>query len=349
MSSLPVFLLEPHAGGRISGGYQYNIEMARHAPAIARRAVRPDHLAEDLEALRLPEPAWLLADSLFLTPEHMPAVQRYCRHHAQRLGVVLHAFPSFIQRASDREQLSRALPLRANDAELAMLEQIDVLVAPGPYIPRLLADQGCAVRTLVCPPGVERLARTAAPRAAGPVELVSIASVTPLKGFLDAVEALARCGTRDFRWTIIGHLGVAPEYVARLRERADALGLAGQLRLAGQLEHEQTLAALAASDALLVTSFTENHPLVALEALVAHVPTLGYAVGGLPDIIRHERSGLLAPLLDVGALAALLGRAIGDTAERARLSRGCAEAAAALPSWSETSRQLVSGLQALTA
>jgi glycosyltransferase involved in cell wall biosynthesis len=177
--------------------------------------------------------------------------------------------------------------------------------------------------------------------------LISIGSVTPLKGFLDAAEALARCGDWEYRWTIVGHLGVAPRFAALLRERAAALGLGERLVFAGQLDHEQTLAALAQSDVLLLPSFTENHPLVALEAVQARVPTVGYAVGGLPDIVQHEHSGLLAPLLDIDALAANLARVLGDGRERARLSDGCREAAASLPSWADSARQLISGLLAL--
>jgi glycosyltransferase involved in cell wall biosynthesis len=339
-----VFLIEPHSGGRISGGYQYNIEMARHEPRIQRRGVRPEQLADDLEALCLPSPAWLLADSLFLTAKHLPVVQHHARAAGHRLGVVLHAFPSFIDRASNRELLGRSLPLTPSEQELAMLEQLDLLITPGPYIPRLLAGCGCGVRTAVCAPGVERFA--AGPRrASGRVELLSIGSVTPLKGLLDAAEALARSGARNFQWTIVGHLGVAPDYVTRLRERIAELGLGEHVVFAGQLDHEQALTTLAQSDLLLLTSFTENHPLVALEALQAGVPTVGYAVGGLPDIVEHERSGLLSPLLDIEALGANLARVLGHPGERTALVRGCAQAAASLPTWADAARRLLTTLR----
>jgi glycosyltransferase involved in cell wall biosynthesis len=344
-AATPVVLIEPHSGGRISGGYLYNIEMARHERLIVRRGVRPSHLAEDLEALELLSPTWVLADSLFLTPELMPIVEHHARRAGHRIGVVLHAFPSFIRRAEDRERLARSLPLSPSAEELDLLERLDLLVAPGPYIPRLLAECGCPVRTAVCAPGVESSITPPRRRTEGRVELISIGSVTPLKGFLDAAEALARSGAPDFQWTIVGHLGIAPDYVARLRERAAALGLGERIVFAGQLDHDQTLAALAQSDLLLLSSFTENHPLVALEATQARVPTVGYAVGGLPDIVRHQHSGLLSPLLDIGALAKNLGRAIGDDDERQRLSNGCADVE--LLSWAEAARRFVVTLQTL--
>jgi glycosyltransferase involved in cell wall biosynthesis len=344
-----IFLLEPDSGGRISGGYLYNSKMAEGSSAIVRCALRVDRLEDDLRALEPPTDTWLLADSLFLNPEHVSILRRRFAGTRQRLGVLLHAFPSFIRRAEDRDTLARALPLLPSLDELALLEQLDLLVAPGPYVPRLLVECGCSVPALVCPPGVDANIRplVAAGSHGGPVQILSIGSVTPLKGFIDAAEALARLGPANFRWTIVGHLGVSPEHAERLRQRILELGLAERVELAGQRDHAETLQALRQSDLLLCTSFTENHPLVALEALAARIPVVGYAVGGLPDIIRHGRTGLLSPLLDVGALSAHLGRLIADPGERQRLADGCGLAAAELPTWAEAAGGFVQALASM--
>jgi glycosyltransferase involved in cell wall biosynthesis len=341
-----VVLLEPDSGGRISGGYLYNSRMAGGSPAIERRALRADRLEDDLRAVP-PSDAWLLADSLFLNAEHLSVLRR--RFAGCRLGVLLHAFPSFIRRAEDRDALARELPLLPSPDELGLLERLDLLVAPGPYVPRLLVECGCSVPTIVCPPGVDANIRPRAAAAADgrPVQLLSIGSVTPLKGFMDTAEALARLGLANFRWTIIGHLGVSPEHAERLRQRIVELGLAERVELAGQRDHAETLQALRQSDALVCTSFTENHPLVALEALAAGVPVVGYAVGGLPDIIHHGRTGLLSPLLDIAELSVHLGRLITDADERLRLAQGCGRAAAELPTWAEAARGFVQALAAM--
>jgi glycosyltransferase involved in cell wall biosynthesis len=343
-----LFLIEPHAGGRISGGYLYNARMAESEGSLERRAVRPGHLAADLLALELPAPAWVLADSLFLNVEHMAAFQQLRQRSGLRLGLLLHAFPSFIRRAEDRSLLAHSLPLRPSAAELALLAQLDLLVAPGPYVPRLLLECGSPVATAICPPGVDPIPAegSAPPRSPGPVQLISIGSVTPLKGLLDAAAALSRLGPADFCWTIVGHLGVTPEHVAELQQRIATLGLAARVVFAGQLGHAQTLAALRRSDLLILTSFTENHPLVALEALAARVPVVGYAVGGLPDIIRNGVSGLLSPLLDVPRLTENLARLMAEAGERQRLSEGCAVAAGSLMTWGEAARHFVQTLRA---
>jgi glycosyltransferase involved in cell wall biosynthesis len=340
------FLLEPDAEGRISGGYLYNAKITEGSASVERRAVRPDHFEDDLRALDLPGGAWLIADSLFLTREHMAVSRRTFREPRHRIAVLLHAFPSFIRRAEDRGTLARALPLSPSPDELDLLSHLDLVIAPGPYVPRLLAECGAAVKTAICPPGVDpnpAAARRAS--SSGPVQLLSVGSVTPLKGFLDAAEALGRLGAANFRWTIIGHLGVAPAHVAQLSQRIDELGLRDRVEFAGQRNHAETLEALCRSDLLLLTSFTENQPLVALEALAARLPVVGYAVGGLPEIIRHGEAGSLSPLLDIAHLSAQLSFLIADASERQRLAQGCARAAADLPTWAEAARGFEQALE----
>lgn len=340
-------LLEPCSAGRISGGFLYNSRIARDPAQIERHPLRPDRLAEDLERIAGGvEPGWLLADSLFFDAEQLPAFARW-RDAGHRLAIVLHAFPSFIRRAQDRERLSRALPLRPTDEELALLGGVDLLIAPGPYAPRLLAECGAPVATAICPPGVDRPQLSApSPRRTGPVELLSIGSVTPLKGFADALEAVARLGSLDLRWTIIGDLDAAPEHTAALRRRTAELSLEQRVVFAGQRDHGQTLEQLSRSDLLLVTSYTENHPLVALEALASGVPVVGYAVGGLPDIVKHGEHGLLAPLLDIAALSACIGDLVQRPALRWELAAGCVRAAAALPTWQASAEHFVNTLAA---
>jgi glycosyltransferase involved in cell wall biosynthesis len=332
------FLIEPHAGGRISGGYLYNAKMAAGHPAIERVAVRPEFFEADLSALALPRDAWLILDSLFLTRSHLESFARLAPRAGLRRAMLLHAFPSFIRRAEDRELLARALPLAPSAEELDLLAGLDLVIAPGPYVPRLLREHGCDVQTAICPPGVDPRSARARPDAPGPVRLLSIGSVTPLKGFLDAAEALGQIATGGFRWTVLGHLGVMPEHAAELERRTRELGLGERVELAGQRSHDEALDELARSDLLLITSYTENHPLVALEALAAHVPVVGYAVGGLPDIVRHGETARLAPLLDIERLGAELAHLIADASERRRLTAACERAARQLPSWAEAAR-----------
>ncbi len=64
---------------------------------------------------------------------------------------------------------------------------------------------------------------------------------------------------------------------------------------------------------------TEGLGMVLLEAMSYDVPVVTTALGGITDIVEHEKTGLLVPPNDADALAAALKRLIDDRALAARL------------------------------
>jgi glycosyltransferase involved in cell wall biosynthesis len=335
-----VHLLEPDSGGRISGGYLYNRRITEGLTQIQRHAFSPGVLAEALAALPIEQPLLVLLDSLFLNPEHMAPCLEWRQRGEVRLGVLMHALPSFIERAQDRQLLSASLPLAPTPTELTLLDRLDLLVAPGPYVPRVVGEAGCAISCLVCPPGIDR---SLAPRPTErpphtPVRVLSIGNITPLKGFSDGIAALAALADLAWDWSIVGDASLAPQHVAALRAEAERAGIQDRVHLLGPKSHAETLEVLRQSDLLLLPSYTENCPLVALEALTAHVPIVGYDVGGLPDLVHHNETGLLAPLLDVTALSAQLRRLLEDAPQLQRLSAGCRKTAPSLLTWGDAAR-----------
>lgn len=72
----------------------------------------------------------------------------------------------------------------------------------------------------------------------------------------------------------------------------------------------------------------EPFGIVAAEALVAGRPVVGSAIGGIPDIVEHEREGLLVAPDDPGALAGGIARILDDGALRESLAARASQAAA---------------------
>jgi glycosyltransferase involved in cell wall biosynthesis len=111
--------------------------------------------------------------------------------------------------------------------------------------------------------------------------------------------------------------GSGPE---ETRLRTLAAGLPGVAFVAG----DDLFATLAALDVLVVPSRAEGLGSIVLAAQAAGVPVIAAATGGLPEVVRHERTGLLVAADDPAALAAALDRAHGEpeaTRERARQAR----------------------------
>ena len=70
-----------------------------------------------------------------------------------------------------------------------------------------------------------------------------------------------------------------------------------------------------ASAAVIMTSRTEGIPGVAIEAGFSRRPVVAYEVGGLPEVVTHGHTGLLAPHGDVRALSDLLIQMLTDPSE----------------------------------
>jgi glycosyltransferase involved in cell wall biosynthesis len=66
----------------------------------------------------------------------------------------------------------------------------------------------------------------------------------------------------------------------------------------------------AAADVMLNCSLADNQPLVVLEAMACGVPTVGFATGGIPEMVRQDETGSLVPPPDMPALIQALRHAV---------------------------------------
>jgi alpha-1,6-mannosyltransferase len=76
---------------------------------------------------------------------------------------------------------------------------------------------------------------------------------------------------------------------------------------------------LASCDAFVHAGDQETFGLIVLEAMACGLPVVATRVGGVPEIVRHEDTGLLVPTEDAAALAAGMLRLQSDASLRARL------------------------------
>ncbi|HET7079534.1 MAG TPA: glycosyltransferase family 4 protein, partial [Chloroflexia bacterium] len=69
----------------------------------------------------------------------------------------------------------------------------------------------------------------------------------------------------------------------------------------------------------------EPCPTVVMEAMAMGRPVIGTEMGGLPDLIAAEHTGLLVPPQDPDALAQAMATLLADSATRARMGRAAQE------------------------
>lgn len=139
--------------------------------------------------------------------------------------------------------------------------------------------------------------------------------LSPEKGFGVLVEAAARI-CRDHPTAgvaIFGDGGLRSELDRRIAE----LGLSGRVVLPGFRTDLDSL--LPAADVVVLPSFTEGLPNVALEASAAGVPVVATAVGGTPEVVADGETGFLVPPGSPEAIAAKVSHLLNDPAARIRL------------------------------
>jgi len=170
-----------------------------------------------------------------------------------------------------------------------------------------------ARRTRVMPMGVDCnllhfSRRVWQPDGQGPT-LLTVARLVEKKGLAHGMRALAllqdRAPDLPWQWDIIGDGPLRPvlEHLAR------TLGIGGRIRFRGPLAHADVAAALQNGHVFLLPSVTsqagdmEGVPVALMEAMAAGLVVISSRHGGIPDLVEHGRTGLLADERDEKVLS----------------------------------------------
>ncbi|HUG48929.1 MAG TPA: glycosyltransferase family 4 protein [Candidatus Limnocylindria bacterium] len=153
-----------------------------------------------------------------------------------------------------------------------------------------------------------------------------VARLEPEKGHRTLLEAWPHVLAQvpKARLLIIGEGTVR----ATLEAQAESLGLLGEpcaedrcvgtrrarpgARVVFTGLRDDVPAVTAALDVAVLPSYREAQGLAILEAMALRRPVVATAVGGVPEMVEHERTGLLVPPRDAPALAAAIGRLLTD-------------------------------------
>jgi glycosyltransferase involved in cell wall biosynthesis len=152
---------------------------------------------------------------------------------------------------------------------------------------------------------------------AGRLCVLTIGRLSPEKGQLGLIAAFAGVLKRgyDAELRIVGE---GPMRSAIEREIAER-GLGDRCVLLGQKTEAEVVAELGRSDVFAMSSFLEGLPVVLMEALAMRVPVVAPSVAGIPELVEHERTGLLFAPSHWAGLEAQLARLLSDAQLRARL------------------------------
>ena len=178
----------------------------------------------------------------------------------------------------------------------------------------------------------------------GVVRLLSVGSVTPVKGYDLLIAALAMLAGMPWQLMIAGDRTRDPAAAAQIDADVAAYGLSDRIAVLGALPPESIKKLYLASDVFVLASRFEGYGMALTEAIAHGLPVVSTTAGAIPDTVPAG-TGILVPPDDVTALALALRRLISDRGERLRYAMNARAAAARLPTWQDSARLFAGAIE----
>ncbi|WP_092116972.1 glycosyltransferase family 4 protein [Desulfonatronum thiosulfatophilum] len=171
------------------------------------------------------------------------------------------------------------------------------------------------------------LALFTAPRrsahASAPYSILTVARLVEKKGLPTILKALALLKDKglDFVHTLVGSGSDQRKVEVMIRD----LGLGERVRLVGTITHDDVITLYGGADLFVLgcrqarNGDRDGIPNVVAEAMATGVPVAATDISGVPELVEHEKTGLLSPCDNPVALAANMERLLVDQSLRARI------------------------------
>lgn len=188
-------------------------------------------------------------------------------------------------------------------------------------IERLLPGLRTPIEVLPMPLDVEHFAAGASEMKASPPRVLYAGNLVASKGVDVLIEAVALLREREGSVRPeLRILGEGPE-LAALRSLAAARGIADSVTFSPFVSQAVMPAEYGRSTVTVLPTRgnAEGLGLTLVEALLAGSAVVGTPAGGIPEVVIHEETGLIARDGDAADLAAQIGRLLADPELRARL------------------------------
>jgi glycosyltransferase involved in cell wall biosynthesis len=192
----------------------------------------------------------------------------------------------------------------------------------GPACQDRLAVIHCGVDTQVFQPGDARRHKNSQ----STLKILSVGTLHEVKGQKYLIEACGELQRRgvDFECKLVGD---GPDR-EMLSEQIRRLGLGERVHLLGLRTRQEIVDLMRESTVLVAPSVPsqsgrrEGIPVVLMEGMACGLPVVASDLSGIPELVEHERSGLLSPPGDVGGLVQALDRLQADPDLCQQLGRG---------------------------
>ncbi|MDX2150555.1 MAG: glycosyltransferase [Bryobacteraceae bacterium] len=248
------------------------------------------------------------------------------------------ALPAAAGKLAGRCGLDRGVWIGARMTELTevrlkntrlFLERADAIVVPCRWSEQLLLRNGVPRERIVFSRQGLNARAPVRQRSAGtgpgtPLRIVFLGRLDVAKGLETVLAALRELPGEAVALDIYavhqGNRSGGNSYVAAIEK---AIAEDARVRLLPPVPADVAAGLLADYDVLVAPSrLLETGPLVVLEAHAARVPVIGSNLGGIAELVTHERDGLLVEPGNAKAWAAAIRRLMGEPGLYCRLAEG---------------------------
>jgi glycosyltransferase involved in cell wall biosynthesis len=204
------------------------------------------------------------------------------------------------------------------------------------------APQGTPVTVVPYGVDLDMFSPGTAPAGNGETVVIgTVARLSPEKGVTYLIDAFATLRRRYGARVLLRVAGDGPER-SRLEAQIARLGMAGAIELHGWVEHAMLPQFLRGLDLFAVPSTWEGFGVAAAEASACGLPIVSTDVHGLPDVVRHNATGLLVPPRQPDLMAGALTALVEDAEQRRKLGAAGREYIAAHYDWRTNAAQMES-------
>jgi colanic acid/amylovoran biosynthesis glycosyltransferase len=158
----------------------------------------------------------------------------------------------------------------------------------------------------------------------GPFKIGSLGRMVEKKGFdvlLQAVAMVHQAGQ-----PIVLHIAGDGPLLPQLRALAQTLGIGDQAHFDGAMDHNKVAGWMQGLDAFVLACKADANgdmdgiPVVLMEAMSQGVPVVSTRLSGIPELVLHQKTGLLAQPNDAASLAEAIATLAAHPALRAEMA-----------------------------
>jgi glycosyltransferase involved in cell wall biosynthesis len=173
----------------------------------------------------------------------------------------------------------------------------------------------------------------------GPNEklVLYVGRLVPQKGVEFLIQAVPRIDGRfgDAKFVIVGDGWLR----GHLEALANQMGQRWRINFTGFIPDSELIALMRSADVLIIPSVYEPFGIVALEGMAAGVPVVASQVGGLAEVVEHDKTGEYVYMRNPESIAWGVERVLSNPAHAAWLVKNGREAVERVYSWEAVAKK----------